>query len=233
MRAEQVELPAVVRSEVGKTASRRLRARGQIPAVVYGKGAEPVPLAVDEAVFARAVSASAWYHTLISLKIEGTGDESEGRPKEGGRSDAHPTVMIAEVQSDIVRRKVVSIDFRRVSLSERVHTHVAIRHIGESPGLKKGGIIDQVTHEVMVECLPTEMPDHLEVDISGLEIGESVRMRDVVVPAGVRILAPEEEAVIVIAAPVRVEAVEPPPAEEGALVAEAEQPEVVGEPEES
>jgi large subunit ribosomal protein L25 len=86
-------------------------------------------------------------------------------------------------------------------------------------------------HEVMVECLPTEMPDHLEVDISGLEIGDSVRVREVVAPPGVRVLAPEDEVVIVIAPPVRVEEAAPAPAEEGALVEEVQEPEVVGEPE--
>jgi len=226
MRAEQIPLPAVLRSEVGKIAGRHLRAEGKIPAIVYGRGTEPVPVAVDEAEFARALSPAAWYHTLIQLEIRDS--------KAGGRDlpGSSPTVMIAEVQRDLVRRKVISIDFRRVSLREKVHTHVAVRHIGESPGVKMGGIIDQVMHQIMVECLPTDMPDHLEVDISALEIGDSVRVRDVVLPAGVRLLAPEDEVVIVVAPPVRVEEAAPAPAEEGALVAEVEEPEVVGESEE-
>jgi large subunit ribosomal protein L25 len=220
MRAEQVEIPAALRAEIGKAASRHLRAKGQIPAVVYGRGAEPMPLAVDEAAFARAVRPSAWYHTLIGLKIEGAPGSS-----------ARPTVVIAEVQRDLVSRKIISLDFKRISLSEKIHTHVAVRHIGESPGLKKGGIIDQVMHELMVECLPTDMPDHLEADISGLDIGDSVRVRDLTAPSGVRILAPEGEVLIVIAPPARVEAAAPAPAEAGALVEEVPEPEVVGESE--
>jgi large subunit ribosomal protein L25 len=127
-----------------------------------------------------------------------------------------------------VSRQIISVDFKRVSLTEKIHTHVALRHIGESPGVKKGGIIDQVMHEVMVECLPTEMPDHLEADISSLEIGGSVRVRDIQAPQGVKILAPENEVLIVIAPPVRVEEVAPA-AEVGALVEEVAEPEVVGE----
>ena len=222
MRSEQVEIPVVVRSEVGKIASRHLRLSGQIPAVLYGRGAEPIPLAVDRVVFAKALSPSAWYHTLVSLKVEGS---------EGGED--RPTVMIAEVQRDLIERRVISVDFRRISLSEKIHTHVPVRHVGESPGMKKGGILDQVTHELMVECLPTEMPDHLEVDITGLEIGGSVRVRDIVAVPGVRILAAEDDAVIVIAAPVRAEEVAPAPAGEGALVEDVPLPEVVGESEES
>jgi large subunit ribosomal protein L25 len=127
-----------------------------------------------------------------------------------------------------VRRKVISIDFRRVSLQETIQTHVAIRPIGESPGVKLGGILDHVTHEVMVECLPTDMPDHLEVDISGLEIGDSVRVKDLVVPQGVKVLAAEEDAVVVIAPPLREEEVAPViEEEEGALVEEVPEPEVI------
>ncbi|MFB3880002.1 MAG: 50S ribosomal protein L25 [Armatimonadota bacterium] len=220
MRAEQVEIPVAVRSEVGKIASRHLRAKGMIPAVLYGRGAEPVPLAVERSAFSKALSPSAWYHTLISLKVEGA-DAGQERP----------TVMIAEVQRDLIGRRVISVDFRRISLSEKIHTHVPVRHIGDSPGVKKGGIVDQVTHEVMVECLPTEMPDRLEVDISGLEIGDSVRVRDIVAVPGVRILAAEDDAVIVISAPVKAEEVAPAPAAEGALVEETPEPEVVGEAE--
>ncbi|MFB3880409.1 MAG: 50S ribosomal protein L25 [Armatimonadota bacterium] len=219
MRAEQVQIPAAVRAEVGKAACSRLRANGQIPAVVYGRGTEPIALAVDEAAFTRAVRPTAWYHTLISLDIAGA----------SGTVEARPTVMIAEVQRDLVSRKIKSLDFKRVSLSEKIHTHVSVRHVGDSPGVKKGGVIDQVMHEVMVECLPTDMPDHLEADLSALEIGDGVRVRDIAVPDGVRILAPEDEVLIVIAPPVKAEAVAAAPAEEGALVEEVAQPEVVGE----
>jgi large subunit ribosomal protein L25 len=220
MRAEQVELPVAVRTEIGTAASRRLRAQGLIPAVVYGQGREPVVIAVNAATFAKAVPATGWYSTLISLEIEGEG---------GGES---PTVMVKEVQRDLVRRQIISIDFRRVSLREAVETQVPIRHRGESPGVKLGGILDQVTHEVMVQCLPTDMPDHLEVDISGLEIADSVRVRDLTVPAGVKVLAAEDDVVIVIAPPLREEEITPAvEEEEGALVEEVAEPEVVGETE--
>ncbi len=221
MRSEQVEIPAVVRAEAGKTASRHLRIKGQIPAVVYGRGVEPMALAVDKAAFARAIRPSAWYHTLINLNIEGAKKAK----------DTRFTVMIAEVQRELVTRKMISLDFKRVSLSEKIHTQVGVRHIGDSPGVKMGGIIDQVMHEVIVECLPTEMPDHLQADISSLEIGDSIRVRDLAVPAGVKVLAPEDEVLIVIAPPVRVEEVAPTAVAEGALVEEIEQPVVVGESE--
>ncbi|MBN1460456.1 MAG: 50S ribosomal protein L25 [Armatimonadetes bacterium] len=221
MRSEQVEIPVNVRTEVGKIAAKRIRGRGHIPAVVYGKGVEPIPVTVDEAMFARAVSPAAWYSTLINLKIEG----------DNGPDTA--TVMIRELQRDLVKQQVVSIDFRRVSLKETIQTHVSVRHVGESPGVKAGGIIDQVTHEVLIECLPTDIPEHLEVNISELEIGDSVRVKNLAdVPDGVKVLTPEDDAVIVIAPPLREEELEPEIPEDGALVEEMAEPELVGEGEE-
>ena len=218
MRSEQVEIPVNVRTEVGKIAAKRIRAHGHIPAVVYGKEVEPIPVTVDESTFARAVSPAAWYSTLINLKIQG----------DDGPDMA--TVMIKELQRDLVKQRVVSIDFRRVSLEETIQTHVSVRHTGESPGVKAGGIIDQVTHEVLIECLPTDIPDHLEVNIGELEIGDSVRVKDLLdVPDNVKILTPEDDAVIVIAPPVREEEVAPEVPEEGALVEDMEEPELVGE----
>ncbi len=217
MRAEQVEIPVTVRAEVGKTANRRLRARGRVPAVVYGRGADPIAVSVDEAVFSRSVPAAGRFSTLINLKIEGAEAEPESA-----------TVMIKDLHADLVDRRIVSIDFQRISLQETIRTRVPIRHFGESPGVKLGGIIDQVTHEIIVECLPTEMPDHLEVDISSLEIAGSVRVKDLIVPPGVSVMAQEDDVVVVIAAPVREEEVAPELPVEGALVEESAEPDVIG-----
>ncbi len=218
MRAEQAQVPASFRGEVGTRASRRLRSRGLIPGVVYGRGEKPVAISVNEATFNKAVPAAGWYSTLIALNIQ----QADG--------DETTTVMVKEVQHDLVRRRIVSIDFQRISLEEAIRTHVPVRHVGDSPGVKVGGILDQVTHEVVVECLPTDMPDHLEVDVSALQIGDSVRVRDLLVPAGVKVLAAEDDVVIVISPPLREEEVTPVvEAVEGALVEELAEPEVVGE----
>jgi len=218
MRAERVEVLAKVRSqsEVGKIACRRIRAQGRIPAVVYGRDSDPIAVSVDEEAFSRVVPPTAWYSTVIDLNIQENGDEQET-----------PTVMIKEVQSDLVYRKIWNIDFRRISLKEVIQTQVPVRYFGESPGVKQGGIVDQVTHEVMIECLPTDVPDHLEIDISGLDIGDSVRVRNLEPPSGIKVLSAEDDAVIVIAPPLREEEVAAP--EEEALLEEAAEPELIGE----
>jgi large subunit ribosomal protein L25 len=221
MRGGQVGIPASVRSEVGTRAARRLRAAGKIPAVVYGRGAESLPVEVDEAAFLRAVPQTAWYSTVIQLNIEGA-----------PRSESKRTVMITEVQQDLVKRRILSVDFHRISLRERVQAHVPVVAVGQSPGIKQGGILEHLVHEIAVECLPTDIPEHFEADISALEIGHSLRVRDLEAPEGVRIAAPEDEVVMLVAPPVRVEEVAPAPlGEEGAVVAEIPEPEVIGEQE--
>jgi len=219
MRGQQIELPVTVRSEVGKTASRRLRKEGKIPAVVYGRAAEPLALAVDEATFRRAVPDNALYSSLITLQIEGA--------EQGKHKDA--TVMIKEVQRDLVERRLMSIDFRRTSLSESIQTPVLVIRVGEGPGVKIGGILEHLTHEVIVECLPSDVPNRIEADVSALEIGNSLRVRDLPVPPGVRIVTPEDDVVIVISPPAVIEEAAPVEEEEGVVVEETAEPEVLTE----
>jgi len=219
MRTEQIELPASVRSEVGKSASRRLRREGKIPSVVYGRGGRPIPIAVEESAFSRSLSDATWFSTLIKLRIDGV-----------GRADSGPTVMIKEVQRDLVRQRLLSIDFQRISLRESIHTQVRVVTVGQSPGVKLGGILEHLTHEVTVECLPTDIPDHLEADISQIEIGQSLRVRDLVAPPGVKIVTPADDVILVVAPPVRVEEAAPAAAEaERAAVEEHVEPEVIRE----
>jgi large subunit ribosomal protein L25 len=219
MKAGLIELPVTTRTEVGTAASRRLRSQGKIPAVVYGRGAEPLPLTVDEMTFSGLLPGSAWYSTLITLRIEGaTGTE------------AHPTVMIKEVQQRLVPRQLISIDFRRTSLQERVHAAVPVIHVGDSPGVKLGGILEHIMHEVAVECLPADIPDHFEADISQLDIGDNFRVRDLSAPEGVSIRASEDDVIVLVAPPVAVEElVAEEQEEEGAVVEGVEEPEVIGE----
>ena len=220
MRTKQHEIPATVRTAVGKGAARRLRAQRKIPAVVYGRDMEAVPITVDEAVFSHAVPEVAWFSSLFQLRIEGL--------EEG---DDSPSCMIKEVQRDLALQQLLSIDFHRVSLQETVHAQVPVVHVGESPGVKQGGVLEQLLHEVTLECLPTAFPEHLVVDISSLEISDSVRVGELDLPEGVKLVTPAQEVVLLVAPPQRAEEV-PAAAEETAeVVEERPEPEVIGEKE--
>ncbi|MGD0110613.1 MAG: 50S ribosomal protein L25 [Armatimonadota bacterium] len=217
MRGQQIELSVKSRTDVGKTAARRLRGQGRIPAVVYGREMESLPVSVDAVEFARALPETAWYSTLLRLKVE-----------DGGAAELSPTVMITEVQRDPVRNRLLSVDFHSVSMRERLHTQVPVIHVKQSPGVRQGGILEHIMHEVLVECLPSDIPEHLEADISGLGIGDALRVRDLVVPEGVKVLSPADETVIMVIPPVKMEEVAPA-VEPGAVVAETQEPELVRE----
>jgi large subunit ribosomal protein L25 len=217
LRSRQIELPVSVRTEVGKAAAGRLRRSGLIPAVIYGRGIQSQPLSVEAAAFARAIPENAWYSTVIRLRVQGDSGESL------------PTVMITEVQRDLTRGRVLSIDFHRISLQEAVRAHVPVVPVGHSAGVRLGGILEQIVHEVEVECLPTSLPDHLEVEVSELMIGDVVRVRDLKLPPGVRLMTAADEAVLLVAPPARAEEAAPAPAAAEAVVAETEEPQVIGQ----
>ncbi len=211
MRTRVVEIEATVRSDVGKSAARRLRAGGQVPAVIYARGREPMPITVDESRFRRAVPEASWYSTPLRVALRGAA---------GG--DASPTAMVAEVQRDRIRDRILSIDFHAISLDEPVRVGVPVRVIGESAAVKRGGIVEVLMHEVPVEALPTEIPEHLDVDVTNAEFHDHLRVSDLVVPPGVKVLASPDEAVLVVAPPAK--------PEEEAPAAEAvptEEPEVL------
>lgn len=225
MRAKQVSLTARVRTEVGKTAARKLRAAGLVPAVIYGKGVDPLPVSVEAAAFARAVPESAWHSTLINLQVEHPGGDGGN-----GRSAETRTVIVADVQRNPLRsgpESLLAIDFHQISLQETIRAHVPIVAVGESPGVKLGGVLEYILHEVEVECLPTVLPDHLEADISQMEIGDSFRVRDLKVAPEVKVLEPEDEVLLVVAPPTKPVETVTPPTETGAVVTETPEPEVV------
>lgn len=211
MRTRVVEIEATVRRDVGKSAAKRLRAAGQVPAVLYARGREPVAVALDESRFRRALPEGAWYSTPLRVLLKGAA---------GG--DTSSTAMIKEVQRDWVRERILAIDLHAVSLDEPVHVQVPVRVVGESAAMRRGGIVEILLHEVPVEALPTEIPEYLEVDVTEAEFHEHLRVRDLAVPPQVKVLAAPEEAVVVVMPPAKLEEEVAP---EEAVPAEA--PEVV------
>jgi large subunit ribosomal protein L25 len=228
MRAKQVDLTAQVRTEVGARAARTLRAAGRVPAVVYGRGRQPIPVSVEATAFARALPESAWRSTLISLQLEGL------PAQRGKKKDSHPTVIIADVQRHPLRQDpsgILAIDFHQISLQETIKARVRVISIGESPGVKLGGVLEHIMHDVEVECLPTALPDRLEADVSGLDIGDTFRARDLKPISDVKILTHEDDVLLVVAPPAKVVEPEPVPTEVGAVVAETAEPELIGKEE--
>lgn len=198
-------LKATVRDRVGKT-SKKLAAEGQIPAVLYGPDRESLSLAIDRHAFELFVTHHSIGATIVELEIEG-----EGKPV---------SAMIREMQNSAVKGTVLHVDFLEVSMDKPVTTVVPLRLVNDSAGVRAGGVLNVIMHEVNIEAKPADLPDTIEVDVAELEIGDSLTLADVAAPAGVTLLDDPEAIVVSVQAP-RLEE------EEGELEEGAE-PELVG-----
>jgi large subunit ribosomal protein L25 len=188
---------------------RRLRREGRIPAVVYGRGEENRPLSLDAHDFEMLMKHHALDTTLVELTIEGAG-------KKGGTVKT----LVAEIQSHPYRPEVLHVDFQQIHAGEQVSVQVPIRLHGTPAGVRAGGVLQQVLHDVEAVCAVEKIPDGFDVDVEGLEIGDSVHISDLTVPEGVVIQIDESRTICSIAPPTVLEVAEP---EEG--VAE---PELIG-----
>jgi large subunit ribosomal protein L25 len=185
---ERVTLQAQVRDGVGKGAARALRRRGMVPGILYGHGRAPRPVAVDAKALTAVLHTHAGLNVLIDLEVAGNGGEPA-------------VVMVKEVQRDLFRHEPIHVDFYAVSLTETLQTHVPVVLKGTPKGVAEGGIIEHHLREVLVECLPTQIPDSIGVDVSALGVGRSLHVSDLVPPEGVRLLTPPEEVVVTVVAP--------------------------------
>lgn len=208
----ETTLNAEPRSERGKNLARRLRRGGRIPGVVYGEagGSGALAVSVEPEEVSRVLHSDAGANTLIGLTV-GDGDSSK--------------VLIKDYQVDPVSHRLLHVDFYRVAMDKVITVTVRIELTGEAEGVKvQGGLIDFVQREVAVACLPSEIPEHIEVDVSPLKIGQGVRLRDLLEGAPWRPVSDPETLIVHVIAP-RLEAEEETEAEvegEGEAEAEAE-----------
>ena len=208
MASTRSTLKVTPRAEFGSRASRRMRGEGVVPGVVYSGGAEAKPFQVAERDVRSIIGEGA---ALFDLEIDG--------------SKAIP-VVVKEEQHHPVRGSLQHIDLMEVKLDEEIQAEVAIELEGaeSSPGVKGGGVLEHVTREITVEALPTDIPDRIVVDVSAMEINDTLQLSVVSAPDGVKFVADEpEEITIVTLSPPRVEEVEPEVEEEAELVGEGEE----------
>ncbi|GIU98030.1 MAG: 50S ribosomal protein L25 [Actinomycetota bacterium] len=181
----EAKLVAERREATGKGAARRLRARGRVPGILYGHGVEPIPISVGSLDLLHLFHASHGATMLVDLVVDG---------------ESHLAIP-REVQRDHIHARFVHVDFLAVRRDERVRLSVEVHETGESPGVKAGGVIEHHLREVEVECLPTDVPEEILADLSSLQIGDMLRVGDLVPPKGVAILTDPEAPVISIITP--------------------------------
>ncbi len=210
---EKVKLVVQHRDSHGTRASRRLRREGLIPGVLYGHGNPAQTLAVEPAALRAALSTESGRHAVLEITFEGQ--------KKVYRA------IVKELTLDKVKHNVVHLDLEEVRLDQVVESLVAVRFEGTSAGVKMGGVLDETTREVTIKGLVTDIPEHLKVDITALELGDSLHISDLPVPDGLEVLDDPEAVLCSVLAPRKLEA-EEEEALEAAEEAAAAEPEVVG-----
>jgi large subunit ribosomal protein L25 len=209
----EATLEAVKREGRGKNEANRLRASGRIPAVVYGsrvegQAPEGVPVSVDPKHVLRILHSESGANSLITLKVDG-GDAAR--------------VMVKEYQLDPITHQLLHADFYQLALDKAITVTVPITIKGEPKGVKvQGGLLDFVTREIHVLCLPTEIPEHIDVDVTELMLNQSIRVRDLAQESKWKAITPPETMIVHVVLP---------KAEEAATAATTEAAPATAEPE--
>jgi large subunit ribosomal protein L25 len=207
--AKQIKLAAQARTGLGRSAVTKLKAQGIIPGVVYGAKQQAEHIQLNAREIDNVLAHATGEHFLVELEVGGAGNR---------------LALVQEVQHHPVTRKVLHVDFHAVAADELLHAAIIVEAVGEAAGVKTGGgILDMQIHELEVECLPKDLPDVIRLDVSALNIGDAIHVRDVQLPAGVKATADGELTVLRIAPPTVV--VEPTPAVAAAVAT----PEVIKE----
>jgi large subunit ribosomal protein L25 len=179
---EQVVMNIKVREKTGKGVCRRIRNAGDVPAVVYGKGMDSVPAVVNHKELAAAIAGEGGRNRIISLQ--------------GDKALEGTLVIVSDLFQDCLKGTLLHVDLHKISLSEKVKVPVAVNIVGNAIGVKEGGLLDFVMHTVEIECLPNQIPEHLDVDVTQLKIGESFHVSSLNIPAGVKVLADPNSTIV-------------------------------------
>jgi len=205
-------LDAKPRSDRGTGVARKLRQSGQIPAIIYGHSREPQSLAIDTRELEKLLERVAAASTVIELSIDGRSART----------------LIREIQRHPVKRSILHVDFQELVAGEKVTVSIPLVFIGSAEGVRAGGILDQVMHQLSIRVDPSNIPNHVDVDVTPLAIGHSIHVRDLNIPAGVEVLDDGNATVCTVSAP---RAAETPVA--GVPVVEAApEPELIRKPKE-
>jgi large subunit ribosomal protein L25 len=207
---ERVKIEVEEREEVGSAASRRLRRDGFIPGVLYGRGKKPHAIRIGERDLRKALTGPAGLHAILDVVL-------------AGQKTTHPSIL-KDYQADVISGRLAHIDLQEVRLDQSIQAQVVIELVGEAAGSIEGGVLSQVTREINVEALPLEVPERIEVDVSSMQMGDTLRLSDIIAQDGVTFLDdPEETVVATVTVPTQI--VEPEPEEEEELAEGEELPE--------
>ncbi|MGM0470880.1 MAG: 50S ribosomal protein L25 [Bacillota bacterium] len=203
---ERLKLDVDLRDETGTGTARRLREQGLVPGVVYGQGQEPINLKLD----ARDLSDVVGGNAIIDLNVDGE----------------EKTVMVKDLQKDAITNEFLHVDFHQIALDEPIEVEVPVKLDGIAQGVREGGVLQQTLREVAVRCLPTDIPENVRLDISELEVGESLHVEDLEIDDEVEFVTNTDDVIATVVAPTELDLDEE---EEELEEEEITEPEVIGE----
>ncbi len=181
----QVTLSSFIREKPGKKTSKKLRKKGLIPAIIYGSHIDPIPIYVKFSELESILNKHKGETLLFNLKIE-------------NEKPSQIQAILKEYQIDPVTDKIIHIDFLAIHEKNLITIDVPLEFIGKPVGITKGGVLEILLHELSIECLPSNIPDKIQVDISNLDIGDVLHVKDIKVPEGVKVIEDPEETVVTI-----------------------------------
>ena len=206
------QLTATPRTGTGKGAARKMRAAGQIPGIIYGHAREPQALAINTRDFEKLLEHISAESTVIELAV-------------GGKTSR---TLIREIQRHPFKREYLHVDFQELVAGEMVSVRIPIVLVGIPEGVRlEGGVMDQTLRDLEIEVDPVNMPNHIDVNVENMKIGESVHVSDLTLPAGVTAITEGDTTIVVVSAPRAVIEEAAAPTAEGAEVAPAAEPEVI------
>ncbi len=195
---EKIILDAKTRTDLGKSGSNHLRKTGEIPGVVYKGGGKGINVQIVNRALWHALHTEAGENAVITMNIE------------DGDKRVEKTVILQEAQRDPLNDKFLHVDFHEISLTDKIKVKVPVNIKGEAPGVVEDkGILTQVTWELEVECLPTEIPEHIDVYVNELHIGDAIHVKDLTIADGVEVMVDGEQVVVSVSVPQAEEVEEP------------------------
>jgi large subunit ribosomal protein L25 len=197
--AQQAKLKAQKRTEIGRNAIKKVKNDGMVPGVIYGSNLEPINLQINGRELLSLLSHASGENILVELEIQ------------DGSEKQNALAMIQEIQHHPLQRQILHVDFHAVSANETVSAEIPIETTGEAVGVKvQGGLLEHILRYLEVECLPGDLPQIIEVDVTNLEVGQSLHVRELNLPPGVEAMTdPEQTVVAVVESRVEEEVVEP------------------------
>lgn len=192
----QSTLNVMRRKRMGKSGARAIRNEGNVPAVLYGKGEETLALVINPGELKEALSTEAGENTLLEIVVENGGDEQIKKLS-----------LLREIQYDFLTSKPIHFDFQTLDVKKKITVSVPVVITGRAKGVKEGGILEEILREISVECLPKDIPNSYEVDVTELEVGQSVHVNTLDIAEGVTLITDPNDTIVAVQAP-KVEKVE-------------------------